>query len=90
MLLIHHHKLYRSHRKLQSAVQGSPDLKHLHLLLHSALQEHFVSSRQLDEIGGNVVQQVTHVSPDLVHPHSAGLLMSGLGTVAWPQIIPAW
>ena len=60
------------------SVHVNPDLKHLHLLLHPALQEHLVSSTQLEEIGGNVVQQVTHVSPDLVHPHSAGLLMSGL------------
>ncbi len=56
------------HSHPQSAVQASPDLKHLHLLVQSFLHGHFVNSWLLAAIVARVVQQILHVSPSFTHP----------------------
>lgn len=50
--------VYCSHTQLQSAVQESPERKHVHLRLQPFLQAHLVSSWQLAAIGGSVVQHI--------------------------------
>lgn len=83
-------RCYCSHTQLHRAVQESPERKHLHLRVQPFLQEHFVSSWQHAAIGGRAVQHICHVSPVRIQPQSAGVLVSGLGIVAWPQMIPLW